>query len=101
MRALRFIASALTSAAIAAPVSADVTIRSRMVQEGSGSPVTDVTAALGLLFASEMTVSIAANAPDAERHKIASHTMEVTSISTESIPDSIFEIPPGYTVTRR
>jgi hypothetical protein len=43
-----------------------------------------------------MTVSVGANAPNAERRKIGSHTMEVTSISAESIPDSAFEIPTGY-----
>lgn len=45
--------------------------------------------------------SVGGNAPNAERRKIASYTTEVTSISTEPIPDSIFEIPRGYTVTRR
>lgn len=58
-------------------------------------------AALGVPFATEMTVSVGGNAPNAERRKIGSHTTEVTSISTESIPDSIFEIPTGYTVTKR
>ena len=58
-------------------------------------------AALGVPFASEMTVSVGGNAPNAERRKIVSHTTEVTSISTEPIPDSIFEIPAEYTVTKR
>ena len=58
-------------------------------------------AALGVPFASEMTMSVGGNAPNAERRKMVSHTTEVTSISTDSIPDSIFEIPAGYTVTKR
>ena len=48
-----------------------------------------------------MTLSVGANAPNAPRHKIGSHTMEVTSVSTAPIPDSTFEIPAGYTVTKR
>jgi hypothetical protein len=58
-------------------------------------------AARGVPFASEMTVSAGGNAPNAERRKIGSNTTEVTSISTESIPDSIFEIPTGYRVSKR
>ena len=58
-------------------------------------------AARGVPFASQMTVSAGGNAPNAERRKIGSNTTEVTSISTESIPDSIFEIPTGYTLTKR
>ena len=58
-------------------------------------------AELGVPFASEMTLSVGADTPKAPRHKIASHTMEVTSVSTAPIPDSIFEIPAGSTVTRR
>ena len=58
-------------------------------------------AALGVAFASEITVSVGGNAPNAERRTFLSHTTEVTSISTEPIPDSIFEIPAGYTVTKR
>lgn len=59
------------------------------------------TAALGVAFASEMTISIGGNAPTDEKRQIGHHTREVTSISTEPIPDSVFGIPPGYTVAKR
>ena len=58
-------------------------------------------AELGVPFASDMTMTVGGDAPNAERRKIGSSTMEVTSFSTASIPDSMFEIPAGYTVTRR
>ena len=57
-------------------------------------------AELGVPLASEMTVSIGANAPNAQRQKMG-YTMEVTSVSMAPIPDSTFEIPAGYTVTKR
>ena len=58
-------------------------------------------AELGVPYAMEMTLSIGANLPGAEFHKIVSQTMEVTSVSIDSIADSLFEIPAGYTVRRR
>jgi len=58
-------------------------------------------AALGVPYATELTVSLGANAPGAQMHPIATHTTEVNSVSTDPIPDSLFEIPEGYTVTRR
>ena len=58
-------------------------------------------AELGVPYARELTVSLGANVPGAPMHKIASHTIEVNSVSTDPIPDSLFEIPAGYTVTMR
>ena len=56
---------------------------------------------LGVPYATEMTISMGANVPGAVMHRIATHTMEVTSVSTDPIPDSLFEIPAGYTVRKR
>ena len=58
-------------------------------------------AELGVPYASELTFRLGANLPGAEMHSIGTHTTEVSSISTDPIPDSLFEIPAGYTVTRR
>ena len=74
----------------------------KRVRESNPVLTMDVTTAeLGVTFASEMTVSVGGNEPNAERRKMASTTTEVTSISTTPIADSVFEIPPGYTVTKR
>jgi len=58
-------------------------------------------AELGVPYFMELTLSIGANVPGAPVHKISTHTIEVTSVSTDPIPDSLFEIPAGYTVTKR
>jgi uncharacterized protein DUF4412 len=58
-------------------------------------------AELGVPYATELTVSLGANVPGAPMHKIGTHTTEVNSVSTDPIPDSLFEIPAGYTVTKR
>lgn len=58
-------------------------------------------AEIGIPYATELTFSLGANVPGAEMHKIGTVTTEVTSVSTASIPDSLFEIPEGYTVTKR
>ena len=58
-------------------------------------------AELGVPYATELTLSIGANLPGAELHKVVSHTMEVTSVSIDSIADSLFEMPAGYTVRKR
>ena len=58
-------------------------------------------AELGVPYATELTVSLGANVPGAQMHKIGSHTIEVNSVSTDPIPDSLFEIPAGYTVIKR
>jgi hypothetical protein len=58
-------------------------------------------AELGVPYATELMVSLGANVPGAQIHKIGSHTIEVNSVSTDPIPDSLFEIPAGYTVIER
>jgi hypothetical protein len=58
-------------------------------------------AELGVAYATELTVSLGANVPGAQMHTIGSHTIEVNSVSTDPIPDSLFEIPAGYTVIKR
>lgn len=58
-------------------------------------------AELGVPYATELTLSLGANVPGAEIHKIGTHATEVSSVSTAPIPDSLFEIPAGYTVTKR
>jgi len=58
-------------------------------------------AELGVPYATELTVSLGANVPGAEMHKIGTHTTEVNSVSTAPIPDSMFEIPADYKVTKR
>jgi hypothetical protein len=57
-------------------------------------------AELGVPFASDMTITIGGTEPNAEQRKVSSTTTEVTSISTAPIPDSMFDIPPGYTLTK-
>jgi hypothetical protein len=58
-------------------------------------------AELGVPYATELTFSLGANVPGAEMHKIGTHTTEVNSVSTAPIPDSMFEIPADYKVTKR
>jgi hypothetical protein len=58
-------------------------------------------AELGVPYATELTVSLGANVPGSQMHRIGSHTIEVNSVSTDPIPDSLFEIPAGYTVIKR
>ena len=58
-------------------------------------------AELGVPYATELTFSLGANVPGAEMHQIGTHTTEVSSVSTAPIPDSLFEIPAGYAVTKR
>ena len=58
-------------------------------------------AELGVPYATELTFSLGANVPGAEMHKIGTHTTEVSSVSTAPIPDSMFEIPADYKVTKR
>ncbi len=88
------------------PVQADFLRIHRAIAErrGKSDPMlmTGLQAiALGVPFASDATMSVGGTAPNAEMREIGRQSMEVTSISTESIPDSVFEIPPGYTVTKR
>ena len=56
---------------------------------------------LGVPYATEITISMGANVPGAVMHRVGTQTVEVTSVSTEPIPDSLFEIPAGYTVRKR
>jgi hypothetical protein len=58
-------------------------------------------AELGVPYATELTISLGANVPGAEMHKISTHTTEVSSVSTAPIPDSMFEIPADYKVINR
>jgi hypothetical protein len=58
-------------------------------------------AELGVPYATELTFRLGANVPGAAMHKIGTHTTEVSSVSTAPIPDSMFEIPADYKVTKR
>ena len=89
-----------------APGHADYMRVSRAITDGAAlkSPRTAIQrqlAELGVPYATEVTFSIGADLPGAELHKIASHTIEVTSVSIVPIPDSLFEIPAGYTVRKQ
>jgi hypothetical protein len=90
-----------------APGQADFARLSRAMAERA-VPVPDPQSAiqqqiaeLGVPYATELTVSLGANVPGAEMHKIGTHTTEVSSVSTTPIPDSMFEIPADYKVTQR
>lgn len=60
-------------------------------------------AELGVAFATEMRVGMQMDGPMAEMMKKMGTTIstEVTSVSTAPVPDSQFEIPTGYKVTKR
>jgi hypothetical protein len=60
-------------------------------------------AKLGVPFAREMTYSFEGPGPDGARmtKAVDTHRTEVTSVSTAPIPDSMFEVPAGYTVVKR
>jgi len=89
-----------------APGQADYARVSRAMSEGAAArdPRTTIhrqVAELGVPYATELTFSMGANLPGAEMHKFATHTIEVSSVSTDPIPDSLFEIPAGYTVRKQ
>jgi hypothetical protein len=74
----------------------------------NSAPASDPTLAikrqmaeLGVPFAMDLTMSVGGNGPTGQMIKIGTHTTEVSSVSAAPIPDSIFEIPAGYTVTTR
>jgi hypothetical protein len=73
----------------------------RAVVADPQSAIQRQVAELGVPYATELTFSLGANLPGAEMHKIGTHTTEVTSVSTAPIPDSLFEVPAGYAVTKR
>ena len=73
----------------------------RAVAADPQSAIQREIAELGVPYATELTVSLGANVPGAEMHKIGTHTTEVSSVSTTPIPDSMFEIPADYKVTQR
>jgi hypothetical protein len=52
---------------------------------------------LGVPFATKQTVRIGGKMTK----EITTHTSEVISVSTAPISDSIFDIPPDYTVIQR
>jgi hypothetical protein len=58
---------------------------------------------LGVPFATETNIDMEASGPMAELMKKMRNTVitEVTTVSTAPIPDSMFEIPAGYKVTKR
>lgn len=56
---------------------------------------------LGIPFATEMTMGFKGDDPASEVVQVGGYTTEVMSVSTEPIPDSMFEIPADYTVTKR
>jgi hypothetical protein len=60
-------------------------------------------AELGVPFATETNIAMEASGPMAELMKKMRNTVttEVTAVSTAPIPDSMFEIPAGYKVTKR
>jgi hypothetical protein len=89
-----------------APGQADFARLSRAMAERAVVPDPQLAiqrqiAELGVPYATELTFSLGANIPGAEMRKIGTHATEVSSVSTAFIPDSLFEIPAGYTVTKR
>jgi Domain of unknown function (DUF4412) len=56
---------------------------------------------LGIPFATAMTMGFKGDDPASGVVQVGSYTTEVISVSTEPIPDSMFEIPADYTVTKR
>jgi len=56
---------------------------------------------LGVLFAQEITISFKGAESTSELMDAGTYAMEVTSVSTAPIPDSMFEIPADYSVTKR
>ena len=76
-------------------------IADRAVVADPQSAIQQQIAELGVPYATELTISLGANVPGAEMHKIGTHTTEVSSVSTAPIPDSMFEIPADYKVMNR
>lgn len=60
-----------------------------------------VDPSLGVVFAMEMTISFRGKDPGSPLMDAGTYGMEVVSVSTEPIPDSMFEIPADYKVTTR
>jgi hypothetical protein len=61
-------------------------------------------AELGVPFSTEMNVTVEGSGPMAAMmSKMGGNTItsEVTSVSTDAIPDAIFEVPAGYKVNKR
>ena len=56
---------------------------------------------LGVPFATETTISFRGDEPTSGVMEWGTYTTEVSSVSTAPIPDSMFEIPADYTVTKR
>lgn len=56
---------------------------------------------LGVPFATETTIGFKGNEPTSGVMEAGTYSMEVISVSTAPIPDSLFEIPADYTVTKR
>jgi hypothetical protein len=90
------------------PGQADLTAFYRAISKSVGGldPTQELNremAELGVPFAREITVSLGGVGATAEMttKTIATHTTEVISVSTAPIPDSMFEIPADYKVTKR
>jgi hypothetical protein len=65
---------------------------------GKGAPFDP---SLGVPFATEMTIGFKGDEPTSGVMEAGTYTIEVISVSTAPIPDSMFEIPADYTVTKR
>jgi hypothetical protein len=65
---------------------------------GNGAPSDP---SLGVPFATEMTIGFKGNEPASRAMEAGTYTIEVSSVSTAPIPDSMFDIPADYTVTKR
>jgi hypothetical protein len=68
--------------------------------QGAGKSV-PFDPSLGVPFASEMTISFKGDEPTSGVMEWGTYTTEVSSVSTAPIPDSMFEIPADYRVTKR
>ena len=56
---------------------------------------------LGVAFATEMTISFKGDEPTSGVMEWGTYTTEVSSVSTAPIPDSMFEVPADYKVSKR
>jgi len=56
---------------------------------------------LGVPFATEMTIGFKGDEPTSGVMEAGTYALEVISVSTAPIPDSMFDIPADYTVTKR
>ena len=69
--------------------------------KAAGENASLVDPSLGVPFAMEMTISFKGDEPSSGVMQWGTYTTEVISVSTAPIPDSMFEIPADYMVTKR